>query len=133
MEKTILIIDDEIAFVDVLKKRLEKRKFQVDVAYSGQEGIQLLRKKDFDLVLLDLKMEDMDGLDVLNILRRMIPNLPVILLTGHASEETIKKGMLLGAHAYVLKPCDLEELLECIKQILNKGGSKCVEFIKCLF
>ncbi|KJS30158.1 MAG: chemotaxis protein CheY [Desulfatitalea sp. BRH_c12] len=110
----LLLIDDERGFVATLSKRLAKRNVKATQAFSGREGIQILRKADFDVVLLDLKMEDMDGLEVLKIIKIMIPDLPVIMLSGHASEETAHNGMRAGAYDYLTKPYDIQELIDKI-------------------
>ena len=112
----LLIVDDEEGYVNVLSKRMTKRDIDVTVALSGSGGIQALRKQDFDVAVLDLKMEDMDGIEVLKIFKKMDPNLPVIMLTGHGSEKAAKEGVALGAFDYLTKPCELEELLDRIKE-----------------
>jgi len=112
----LLIVDDERGYVNVLAKRMAKRNIQVTAAYSGSEGIQALRKQDFDVAVLDLKMEDMDGIEVLKIFQKMVPGMPVIMLTGHGSEKAAREGMEFGAFDYLTKPCDLEELIAKIKQ-----------------
>jgi len=111
----ILLVDDEKAYIEVLAKRLQKRGITVTKAYSGTEGIQSLRKEDFDVAVLDLKMEDMDGLEVLKMFKKMDPHLAVIMLTGHGSADAAKQGMELGAFDYLSKPCELDELLAKIK------------------
>jgi DNA-binding NtrC family response regulator len=110
----LLIVDDEKNYVDVLANRLQRRKLKVTKAYSGSEGIQLLRRNDFDVAVLDLKMEDMDGIEVLRIFRKMAPDLAVIMLTGHGSATAALQGMQEGAFDYLTKPCELDELLEKI-------------------
>ena len=94
----VLIVDDEISFVEVLFKRLSKRNMDVTMTFSGTEGIQALRKVDFDVAVLDLKMENMDGLEVLKIFKKMYSKMEVIILTGHESEhiaqEVVKKRSL---------------------------------------
>ncbi len=112
----LLIVDDEEGYVNVLSKRMTKRDIDVTVALSGSGGIQALRKQDFDVAVLDLKMEDMDGIEVLKIFKKMDPNLPVIMLTGHGSEKAAKEGVALGAFDYLTKPCELEELLDRIRE-----------------
>ena len=107
----ILIIDDEIGFTDILSKRMARRGIDSVKANSGAEAIQVLRWQNFDAALLDLKMEDMDGIDVLKIFKKMVPKLPVIMLTGHGCQESAEEGMALGAADYLIKPCDLEELV----------------------
>ena len=119
---SMLLIDDEKGFVATLAKRLARRNIQATQAYSGREGIQALRRKDFDVVVLDLKMEDMDGLEVLKIIKIMAPEMPVIMLSGHASDEAAQTGIKAGAFDYLTKPYDLKELLEKMSQAV--GGTK---------
>jgi DNA-binding response OmpR family regulator len=116
----LLIIDDERGFVSALAKRLGKRNIHVTQAYSGREGIQVLRRSDFDVVLLDLKMEDIDGMEVLKIIKIMIPELPVIMLSGHASEETALIGKKAGAYDYLTKPYELNELIAKIHSAIGE-------------
>jgi len=115
----LLLVDDEKHFVEVLRKRLIKRNIDVATAFSGTEGIQVVRKVDFDIAVLDLKMGDMDGLEVLKTFKRMYSAMEVIILTGHGTEETIQDGMNLGAVAYLSKPCDFEELIATIKNTIS--------------
>ncbi len=112
----ILLVDDEIPYVKVLSNRLAKRNIMVAKAYSGTEAIQTLRKQDFDVVVLDLKLEDMNGIEVLKILRKMDPEINVIMLTGHGSEQAAIDGIKEGAFDYLTKPCELDELIEKIRK-----------------
>ena len=111
----LLLVDDEEGYVKVLSKRLARRNMEVMTALSGAEGIQRLRKQDFDVAILDLKMEDMDGIEVLRVFKKMVPDLPVIMLTGHGTETAAREGLEMGAFDYLTKPCDLEELVEKIR------------------
>ena len=115
----ILLVDDERGFVDVISKRMSKRNIDVTKAYSGREALQALRKTDFDAVVLDLKMEDMDGIEVLKVFKKIVPDLPVIMLTGHGSEEAARDGIQLGALDYLTKPCDLEDLIVKIQEVVS--------------
>jgi len=110
----LLLIDDEKDFVNILSKRIKRRKIDVTETFSGAEAIQALRGREFDVAVLDLKMEDMDGIEVLKMLKIMDPRLVVIMLTGHGSAEAAEQGIKLGAFDYLTKPCELEELLEKI-------------------
>lgn len=110
----LLLVDDEEGFVNVLSKRIHRRNIDVTRAFSGSEAIQALRLQAFDVAVLDLKMEDLDGLEVLKIFKIMDPQLAVIMLTGHGSAEAAKKAIDLGAFDYLTKPCELEELLKKI-------------------
>jgi DNA-binding NtrC family response regulator len=116
----LLFVDDEKGFIDVLTNRLSRRDIEVTKAYSGLEGIQALRKRDFDVAILDLKMEDMDGIEVLKIFKMMFPPMEVIMLTGHGSEKAAKEGIEFGAFDYLTKPCELEELLNKIHEAVKK-------------
>jgi DNA-binding response OmpR family regulator len=117
----ILLVDDERGFVDVISKRMSKRNIEVTKAYSGKDALQALRKTDFDAVVLDLKMEDMDGIEILKIFKKIVPDLPVIMLTGHGSEEAARDGLRLGASDYLTKPCEFEELIVKIKDVVSSG------------
>jgi DNA-binding NtrC family response regulator len=112
----LLLVDDEKDFVNILSKRLKRRNIDVVKAYSGAEAIQVLRGQKFDVALLDLKMEDMSGIEVLKMLKIMAPRLAVIMLTGHGSAEAAEQGLKLGAFDYLAKPCALEKLLEKIME-----------------
>ena len=112
----VLLVDDEVGYLEVLSKRLRLRKLEVTTAGSGEEGIRILRQNDFDAAVVDLKMQDMDGIEVLKIFKKMDPNLAVIILTGHGSEQAAREGVAGGAFDYLIKPCDLEELLSKIME-----------------
>ena len=112
----LLLIDDEKDFVNILSKRLKRRNIDVTKAYSGAEAIRVLRGQKFDVALLDLKMEDMSGIEVLKMLKIMAPRLAVIMLTGHGSAEAAEQGLKLGAFDYLAKPCALVDLLEKIME-----------------
>lgn len=119
----LLLVDDEKPFVEVLRKRLTKRNIDVTAAFSGTEGIQAVRKVDFDVAVLDLKMGDMDGIEVLKTFKKMYPAMAVIILTGHGTEQTVQEGIKSGAIAYLSKPCDFEELIGLIKKVMPIGGT----------
>jgi DNA-binding NtrC family response regulator len=116
----LLLVDDEVGFVDVLSKRLSKRNMTVTAAYSGTEAIQTLRKQDFDVAVLDLKLEDMDGIEILKIFKKLVPAMPVIMLTGHGSEQAAREGVASGAFDYLTKPSDLEDLVAKIMQAVKR-------------
>ncbi|MCF8082191.1 MAG: response regulator [Deltaproteobacteria bacterium] len=111
----LLLVDDEKPFTDVVSKRLSKRGMDVTAVYSGTEAVQAIRKQDFDVAVLDLKMEDMDGIEVLSIFKKAYPEMAVIMLTGHGSERAAQQGLATGAFDYLTKPCDLEDLVEKIE------------------
>ena len=115
----LLLVDDEKHFVEVLYKRLSDRDFSVTTTFSGEEGIQALRKVDFDVAILDLKMKDMNGIEVLKIFKKMYSKMAVIILTGHEAEQTVEEAMEYGAFAYISKPCDFEELVATIEKAIS--------------
>jgi len=112
----LLLVDDEVGYANVLANRLGKRNIIVRKAYSGQEAILAMRSEDFDVAIFDLKMEGIDGLELLRTSKRLLPDMPVIMLTGHGSEQAAREGLKEGAFDYLTKPCELEELLEKIYQ-----------------
>jgi DNA-binding response OmpR family regulator len=112
----VLLVDDEIPFADVVAKRLGKRGMAVTPVYTGTEAIRTIRKLDFDVAVLDLKMEDMDGIEVLKIFKKAYPEMAVIMLTGHGSEQAAKDGLANGAFDYLTKPCELEDLVKKIHE-----------------
>ncbi|MFH1343711.1 MAG: response regulator [Pseudomonadota bacterium] len=111
----LLLVDDEEAYVNIIANRMARRGIDVTKALSGAAGIQALGKGGFDVAVLDLRMDDMDGIEVLKVFKKMVPRMPVIMLTGHGSEKAARDGLELGAFGYLTKPCDLEELLEQVK------------------
>jgi len=117
----VLLVDDEKGFANILTKRLNKRNMDVTPVYTGIEAVQIIRKQDFDVAVLDLKMEDMDGIEVLKIFRKAYPEMAVIMLTGHGSEQAAKEGIEFGAFDYLTKPCELEDLIEKIHEAIAKG------------
>jgi DNA-binding response OmpR family regulator len=116
----LLLIDDEQEYVRVLSKRLSRRGIQASPAYSGHAGIQSLRWNIYDVAVLDLKLGDMDGLEVLKVMRTLAPSLPVIILSGHGSAKAAEQGLAQGAFAYLTKPCAFKELLAEIRQAVEK-------------
>lgn len=111
----VLIADDEVEFASTLVTRLQLRKFNTAMATSGAEALSAIERDQPDVLLLDLKMPDIDGLEVLAKLKQVYPAIQVIILTGHGSFETGQEGMKLGAYDYVMKPVDLNRLVEKIE------------------
>jgi DNA-binding NtrC family response regulator len=116
----VLIVDDEDDFRETVVKRLNARKIQSEGAASGIKALEVVKDKDFDVIVLDVKMPGMDGIETLRHIKKMKPEIEVIMLTGHASVEFGLKGMQLGAFDYVMKPAPLNELLDTIGQAYNK-------------
>lgn len=120
-EIKLLVVDDETGFAGVLAKRLSRRGFQVEIAASGEEAIPMLRQHRFDIAVLDLKLEGMDGEEILKVFKLIDPEMPVVMLTGHGSRSALEACMKLGASHYLSKPIDLEELVAKLRETLNKG------------
>jgi DNA-binding NtrC family response regulator len=120
MSINILLVDDECDFVETMVKRFGIRKMPIDSAKSGQEALAALEAKDYDVVILDVRMPGMDGLEVLKLIRERAPLTEVIMLTGHASLEAGMQGMNLGAYDYVLKPADFDDLLDKVRKAFER-------------
>lgn len=119
-----LVVDDEPDFLETLVNRLGKRSIDTTGVRSGEEALELMKKKLFDVVILDIKMPGgMDGIEALREMKRIQPLAEVILLTGHASVETSIEGMKLGAFDYLLKPIKLEDLLTKMAQAFEKKNA----------
>ena len=112
----LLIVDDEIKFLDSVAKRLELRDFDITKATNGEQALDIARKQKFDLVLLDLKMPGLNGKQVLEVLKREHKYLEVIVLTGHGSLDSAVECTRLGAFDYLPKPYELEQLLEKLQK-----------------
>jgi len=116
----IVIVDDEVEFVETVVKRFRHRNLRVRSAHSGEEVLELLAEAPADVVLLDVKMPGMGGIQTLREIKSRYPLIEVILLTGHASVEVAIEGMELGAFDYLMKPVELEELLYKIQDAQDR-------------
>jgi DNA-binding NtrC family response regulator len=106
----ILLVDDEKDFVEMLTLRLQEIGEEVVQAYSGQESLEKLKETEIDVVILDIKMPGMDGIETLQEIKKRYPLVEVIMLTGHGTIETAVQGMKLGAYDFLIKPADFDEL-----------------------
>ena len=114
-EFRVLIVDDELDFLETIVKRLKRRQVDATGIDSGIKALELLEKEHFDVVILDVRMPGLDGIETLKEMKKKRPLLEVIMLTGHASVESGVQGMQYGAFDYVMKPADINDLLEKIK------------------
>ena len=112
----ILIVDDEVAFLESMARRLEIRDFEVRKASRGAEALEIARREQFDIALLDLKMPGMDGKQVLETLKKEDKYIEVVILTGHGSVDSAVDCTKLGAFGYLPKPYELDKLLDTLKQ-----------------
>jgi DNA-binding NtrC family response regulator len=116
MGARVLLVDDEVAFTETLAKRLRRRGFEVDVAAGGQAALDRVATPGPgpEVILLDLKMPGLDGLEVLRRIKDRRPDLPVIILTGHGTVDSAVAGLKQGAFDYLLKPCDVDLVVDKI-------------------
>ncbi|MBF0119749.1 MAG: response regulator [Desulfobacterales bacterium] len=107
----VMLVDDEVDFTEILQKRMKKRNIDTLIANSGKAAISLIKKEKIDVVVLDMKMPDLDGIQTMKELKKINPLLEVIMLTGHASLGIAKEGIELGAFDYLMKPIDTDSLI----------------------
>ncbi len=113
----ILLVDDEKSFVQSLAERLHMRNLGTNAAYDGHQAFEMLKEGIPDVMILDLRMPGIDGIEVLRRVKEQYPHVQVIILTGMGTEEDKKKVKDLGAAAYLEKPVDIDELITVIKNI----------------
>jgi two-component system, NtrC family, nitrogen regulation response regulator NtrX len=118
----ILVIDDEKPIRTTLIDILEYEKFAVDEASDGMQGLDLLKKNKYDVVLCDIKMPKMDGIEVLDKIQETNPDTPVVMISGHGTIETAVEAIKKGAFDYIAKPLDLNRLLVTIRNAMEKGS-----------
>ncbi len=111
----LLLVDDEERFRTTLAKRLKEKGLDVDSVGSGMEALEELKKEPYDVIVLDIKMPGMDGIETLGEIKKLKPLVEVILLTGHGTIDTAIEGMRLGAYDYLMKPCEIEILMEKVQ------------------
>ncbi|NLI80703.1 MAG: response regulator [Deltaproteobacteria bacterium] len=116
----VLVVDDEPDFLETILKRLKRRKIDATGVDSGKAALELLEREPFDVVILDVRMPGMDGIETLKEMKKRRPLMEVIMLTGHASVEAGMQGMQLGAFDFVMKPAEMDDLLERIRQAFER-------------
>lgn len=117
--KKILIIDDDIDICALLKRFLERKGYEVSTAFKGQDGLEKVNQSDYDVILTDFRLPDMDGIDVLKSIKKLKPNIPIIVITGYSDVSQAVKVIRLGAFEYVTKPIFPEEILMLVKDALK--------------
>ena len=120
MQGKILVIDNERRMCHVLKSALELDKHEVEVAYDGEAGLKKIRQNEFDVVITDLKMPGMDGIGVLEQVKKISPRAEVILMTAYATAQTAVEAMRKGAYDYLVKPFQIQTLLLTISRGFEK-------------
>jgi DNA-binding NtrC family response regulator len=119
MEK-VLLIDDEVEFLDTLSERMEIRGMNVSTADNAESAVTALDNSEYDAIVLDLQMPDMDGIEMLKLIKKSRPDAQVILLTGHATLDAGIQAMKLGAMDFMEKPANIDSLTEKIKKAQAK-------------
>jgi two-component system, OmpR family, response regulator len=117
----ILLIDDEQTFLETVIIRLRMRGIDAEGVDSGEKALKIMQERDFHAVILDVSMPGMDGVVTLQKLKNIKPEVPVIMLTGHATLESADMGMQLGAFDYMMKPCPIDELLDKVSEAIRSS------------
>jgi DNA-binding NtrC family response regulator len=121
MEKMrMMLVDDEVRFLSTTKKLLAKKGYDVVTASSGAEALEIIRAQNINVVILDVKMPGMDGNATLKEIKRLFPLTEVIMLTGHATMESAVDGLKSGASDYLVKPADLDEIINKAEEAFEK-------------
>ena len=116
----ILLVDDEKEFVESLSERLELRNLEADVVYDGEQALDALKEGKHDVMVLDLRMPGIDGIEVLRQAKKRNPNVQVVVLTGHGTDKDEAMAKKLGAIAYMRKPVDIDRLVGALHNAWKK-------------
>ncbi|MDP2861416.1 MAG: response regulator [Desulfobacterales bacterium] len=116
----ILLVDDEVAFANNLLKLLSKRGYDAVVVYNGADAVNMVGEKEFDVIILDMKMPGMDGIATLKEIKKKVPLVEVVILTGHGSIESGIEGMQLGAFDFLMKPVSIDDLQEKVSEAYRR-------------
>jgi len=124
MKTRVLLVDDEEQFVQALSERLALRDYDITTSLSGDDAIEKIKHYNYDVVILDVAMPGIDGIQVLREIKKSKPLTEVIMLTGHGTVETAIEGMKLGAFDFLMKPCNTEELDTKIKKAFARKAEQ---------
>lgn len=124
MNKKILIIDDEKLITDSLLKLLKKQDYEVEIAHNGTKALELVKTNEFNLIVSDIRMPDINGIDTIKKIREHLKyenktSIPEILITGYASQENLKEAEQLAVADYIYKPFNVKEFLDIVKKNLK--------------
>src|SRR5690554_5625661 len=117
----ILVIDDERSIRNTLKDILEYEKYDVDLAEDGKKALEIIKNTEYDIILCDIKMPGMDGIEVLEHLSKYTPDTPVVMISGHGNIDTAVESIKKGAYDFIEKPLDLNRLLITIRNAMDKS------------
>ena len=124
MKRKILVVDDDKEICDILTEMLAEEGYQTFSALSGRLALDIVKKKKPELVLMDIKMPKMDGIEVLKRIKKIDKEVVVVMITGYGSLDTAKEAMRLGAYDYVTKPFDLDSIKVVIRDALSERKPK---------
>lgn len=116
----VLLVDDEVEFTSALAERLQLRNYDVKTANNALEALGLVYKDRPDVIILDLRIPGMDGIEALKTIKKFDPGIEVIMLTGHGDVQSVEEGMRSGAFEYIMKPVDIGELTSKIDKAQKK-------------
>ena len=127
----IMLVDDEERFLSTIQKLLSRRGIKVATATSGADALKMLRHTNIHVVILDVKMPGMDGNETLKEIKRQFPTVEVIMLTGHATVESAIDGLKSGATDYLMKPADIDELIELARSKATRSltAEECQQYL----
>lgn len=120
----VLLVDDEVAFIDTLAQRLNMRNLKVETAYNGEHALLTIKENQPDIIILDLNMPDMHGIEVLKEIKKDYPDIQVIILTGHGTDKDEEEAIRLGGYDFLKKPADIETLEQKIKAAFTEKIKK---------
>jgi DNA-binding response OmpR family regulator len=121
IDMKVLLVEDELKVANFLSKGLQEEGYAIDVAYDGKKGLEFLRESTYDIVLLDLMIPEVGGLDLLKNMRAWGINTPVLIITAKSSKEDVIKGLDTGSDDYLTKPFSFEELLARVRALLRRS------------
>lgn len=119
-EIKVLVVDDEVTFADTLAQRLKMRDLKVGTVYDGQQALSRVKEEEPDVMILDLKMPGMHGMEVLREIRKAYPDIQVIILTGHGTDKDEEESKRLGGFDYLNKPADIDHLEQKIRKAFRE-------------
>ncbi|MBN1654581.1 MAG: response regulator [Deltaproteobacteria bacterium] len=119
-KKRLLLVDDEVEFLDAAAKTLERRGFFVCPVQDGETALMILKRQSFDVVILDVKMPGIDGIELLLRIKKRLPQLPVVLLTGQSTNRQASEMIRKGAFECLCKPCAIDKIAEVARAAVNR-------------
>lgn len=119
-QTNVLLVDDEVEFASALAERLQLRNYNVKTAHNALEALAVIHSQVPDVIILDLKIPGMDGIETLKTIKKIDPSIEVIMLTGHGDVQSVAEGMKSGVFEYIMKPVDIGELTVKIDKAMKK-------------